>query len=359
MKKKQKNREAGHGSGIMTTEEFDRVLEKYQAEDLYEFMLSPELYGGESVADEEIGYCHLMEAAEAMHENDCAERRALVTRYDDTYYYFELAAMIRGNAFDDWEVPERYGTMEEITERIARAKKEYVRPVPDQIRMAKESLPYDPEDVFIKYWQSGLRGSFRIYYRRLLVAEHMYDSINTDVIREAVRRLEEFQKVTGITVTELYKPGREWNDNQRYYSLAGIKDGLHFHCKIHIPSALQGRFRYVTDVIQNDRSRSIEKALAAERRWQESLADGEKEAASGSDYSEYYKGSVLTEKEKESLDRYLFENDATSNCNGDYALTEEWMDGQGIGAERRRHIFAELQSRGGCCDCEIRLNYFR
>lgn len=64
-----------------------------------------------------------------------------------------------------------------------------------------------------------------------------------------------------------------------------------------------------------------------------------------------YRGRGHDEKETE--------KQGTSNCNGDCALTEEWMDGQGIGAERRRHIFAELQSRRGCCDCEIRLNYFR
>ena len=329
-------------------ESFAALLEEKGAEDLFEFLAFPEEYGGTQYLHEEVGYSDYESAN--MSEPYGLENVLYVAEYDGVYYLLEEYAC--GDSADFLEnIPEIYQSKEEVDKRIEGIKRSNVPPLDDLIFNVKEKLPYDPSNVYIKYW-GGIPGSFRVYYKHLLVIEHLYH-LTAETIENAVERLASFMKENDILLEELYKLPREWNDNQRYYLISGSSGLGFFREKIHIPSRLQGRERYPIDVILQDKSGFLDRVKANEKKQVDRLRERLENQAESSENPE----SVLSKEEKLSLLDYLLEQHVMSACDGTLILTESWLEKMGICGDRKDAVVKEIQNGGGYCDCEVLINY--
>ena len=172
--------------------------------------------------------------------DDGCEATEYLFQKENSFVVFQSGSIVDGWG-EDTELPEVFDNLETAKEIFNLRIAENEKPIITQIHEAKNTLPYDPDDVYIKPW-SSVEGTFRVYYKRLMVLDHMY-GINPDLIHEAIQRLLGFEKKRNIKVIELYKKPRVWNSNQRYYTISwydesdGENDAAKYY--VHVPSRMQ------------------------------------------------------------------------------------------------------------------------
>ena len=119
----------------------------------------------------------------------------------------------------------------------------------EQIRECKEKLN-EADHIYIKP-KFGIYEtvSFKIYYDRMLIAEHLMD-LNAEYINECVQKFRKYCLENKIEITSIEKH-RPWNSNQRYY-IVELYDENHEAdvWYIHIPSKLQRKQRCIADLIK-------------------------------------------------------------------------------------------------------------
>ena len=119
----------------------------------------------------------------------------------------------------------------------------------EQIRECKTKLK-EADHIYIKP-KFGIYEtvSFKIYYDRMLIAEHLRD-LNTEYINECVEKFHQYCTENKIEITSIEKH-KPWNSNQRYY-IVELYDENHEAdvWYIHIPSKLQRKQRCVIDLIK-------------------------------------------------------------------------------------------------------------
>ena len=118
----------------------------------------------------------------------------------------------------------------------------------EQIRECKEKLK-EANHVYIKPYFIGYEYvDFRIYYDRMLIAEHLKD-LDSEYISECVEKFHQYCIENKIEIVDIEK-NRPWNSNQRYY-IVELYDENHEAdvWYIHIPSKLQGKQRCLADLI--------------------------------------------------------------------------------------------------------------
>lgn len=177
-----------------------------------------------------------------MHDRDTSEAIEFLLQHDGKYIAWQMCGISNGYG-EDSVLPEVFDNLKDAEKAFERQIEANERPIMQQIFAAKAELPYDPYDTYIKPW-SSMECSFRVYYKRLMVLDHAH-GIDPEQIQEAVEKLIAFEKQHNVTVTELYKLPREWNNNQRYYQVS-VRDNDSGKCselKVHIPSKLQHRTR--------------------------------------------------------------------------------------------------------------------
>lgn len=191
--------------------------------------------GWKTLQEAPAGYETLTMAMDGM--NDGYEATEYLFQNGNNFVVYQTASLV-GDWSEDTALPEVFDDLETAKEVFDLRISENVKPIMKQIHEAKEALPYDPDDVYIKPW-SNFEGFFRVYYKRRMVLDHMY-GIDSDLIQEAIEKLLNFEKKRNVKVIELFKIPREWNSNQRYYTISWYdKDGESVKYYIHVPSRMQ------------------------------------------------------------------------------------------------------------------------
>lgn len=315
----------------MKLEEFEEILEENGVEDVFEFMLNAENYGGKTILMEEnAGFQYEEDAWEAFYDSDSSQASLSLVQYGDRYYLGQTRCLIGGYADYDEEdlILEVFDSEEKARQAFYETLKRNVRPVMEQIRQVKKELPYPPEDVYIKMYHAG---SFRVYYRHLLVMEYLR-SLDQEPIRKAIEKLKQFEADNRIAIDELYKLPRAWNDNQRYYRFSGTSGFGAFCVDVHIPSKLQHRCRMPIDIIlANKQPKVLEEIKKNEQACLEKAKSRAKEISCKNETS------LLSSEEKLQLSSYLFDQDALKNCDCTLQMTQHWLDDH-IAAERHHDI---------------------
>ena len=345
MSKKKKNKKQNHISGsYLSEEEWSALLDKYNCDDEYMFFCEPEEYGGKKIKERnDCGYESNSIAVEAYNDKDSIEAGLYLVEYDGVYYIWMSPSVCNGsdNAFDVevcscTSLKDAEGWFDNmLSSNIPSLKK--------QAEKMKEKVSCD------LYFKSFDLSGFRIYYKHLLIMEHVFE-FSEEQIRGAIENLHSFEKEKQIKINELYKPGREWNSNQRYYVIGGSTEYEDFLEEVHIPSKTQGRYREPVNVI---RDANID-FLSITKERAEKMKEYKKEQEEKEKMVQ--NGEHLKDEEKRSLKAFLLEKLNKDGCDGTLRFTEEWISRNA--QNRREIILTELELGGGYCDCEVIMNYF-
>lgn len=330
---------------LLSDERKVEIEEEYGVEDISDLFFCPEEYGIEVVEKIDSGYESENIAMKAIVWGDSCEAVTYVIKIGGRYYIYMMESVISGTGSGKdliyWESDSLEAALEQCKEIVA----QNVVPYEKQISELREKIPYDV------YFQSrSVMSGFRIYSDHLLVAEHVF-SLDAGEIVRAIENMRNFEKENNIKISELYKPGREWNNNQRYYIISGTTEYGEFHEKVSIPSSTQGRYREPVDIIRKanlDFEKITKEMAEKDKRWKNEL-DKKKRMVE--------EGGRLTKEERESLWDYLNEQNVMQCCDCTLKHTQEWLMGH-IAQERRGVVIAELELGGGFCDCEVVMNYF-
>lgn len=249
-----KKKKAEKKSGF-SEEEIRTVLDPYIEESIYEIFYEPEDCGAILHKMEDCGFENEYVAYKAYQVKDVIPTTIFLSEIGGKYFVYMSGSLIQDTEYTS-DLLEMFFTLEEAEECYQTLKNQNFMSVEDQIALLVKNFNYEPEDLFFS--TKSIYG-FRVYYKRLLILEHTF-LLKADEINLGVQKLLDFINRYDISIDELYKPGRKWNDNQRYYHIVGTtSEGKDFSERIHIPSKLRHRSRYPIDVIENDRSGALQK----------------------------------------------------------------------------------------------------
>ena len=226
----------------ITPEEFGFV-QKTKEERSY-FWYTTILEDTEDLEEKEIGFSNECDYLNNGNEQD----KVVLAKRDNFYIVYGTGEVVDDFGFDT-------DIIQIVTNNYEEAKKYFdsielkTENPKDKIRKVREKLGELSESIWIDIKDNGFGVYYNIKYCDRLLIEKAQD-LDAELIRQQAERydnLDEELREKGITISDLYKAPRKWNDNQRYYLFSFTKGSDEFEELAHIPSKMQHKMRLVLD----------------------------------------------------------------------------------------------------------------
>ncbi len=214
-------------------------------DELYQLMFDQ----AELVESKPIGFQYLADAWEAGQNYPDGETLYLCSM--GPIYFVAILSVFDDHDFEipTGHLPTPFATYQEAKE-VFDAIPYGVKPL-KQIFADLHAQIGDPK-LWIQPIGTGCSGlTFRIYYNRNLIADHVREIRDADHLRDLIARYQTFAEALreqGCTIQSITKR-QEFPGNQRYYVLQVETPEETKILDVHIPSKLQGRERCVFDLV--------------------------------------------------------------------------------------------------------------
>ncbi len=243
----------------ITPEEFGFVQKT--KEERAEFWYTTIFEDTEDLEEKEIGFSNECDYLDSHNEQD----KVVLAKKDNFYIVYGAGEVVKDNGFDTDITQIVTNNYEEAKKYFDSIEPETENPK-DKIREVREKLGELSESIWIDMKDNCFSVYYNIKYRNRLLIEKAPD-LDAEMIRQQAERydnLDEELRKKGITISELYKAPREWNDNQRYYLFSFTTRSGEFDELAHIPSKMQHKMRLVLDYYKPSWLKEIAEEAAEE-----------------------------------------------------------------------------------------------
>lgn len=226
----------------ITPEEFGFVQET--KEERSDFWYTTIFEDAEDLEEKEIGFsneCYYL-------DRDNEQDKVVLAKKDKFYIVYGVGEVVENDGFDTDITQIVTNNYEEAKKYFDSIEPETQNPK-DEIREVREKLGELSESIWIDIKDNGYSVYYNVKYCNRLIIEKA-KHLDADLIRQQTERYDNLDKELrekGVTISELYKAPREWNNNQRYYLFSFTKGWDEFEELAHIPSKMQNKMRLVLD----------------------------------------------------------------------------------------------------------------
>lgn len=293
-----------------------------------------------------------------------------ISKYKEKYFFWIQECCVSDYTDDPVEDFMVFNTLEEAR-RCRDSYPKGEKPIKEQIYDCKDAIEGDIWiDVKGDPASYGSYSCFNVKYRQDLLIEYLRDLSDIEYIKKEIQRYKEIRDTLekeDASLTEIYKPRREWNSNIRYYTFVISFMGEQKEYTVQIFKKYQHQTRSTLDFMPIDKILADireAKASGAYDAWKEKRDREIKEwkemyekSFQGIPHGEGIAPVPLNKEQKESLRKY-YETHMKhyGECDGTMRRAVQWCM-ENIPEEDRAGVLEGIRNGGGYCDCEVLMNY--